>query len=1347
MDDILSALIDGTTPSHPPSMICTALVQFQRSIGLSVCSAVPSDLLHFHFCRIWKVLFSCAASPATNVRLSTYTATSLFLHKIVPFFPAEVRDSFSAAAEEQTSQGGTSVLILAAFAFLSHCVGPHLLDQWLGMTPVFHHFKANEVLSSDHLATIVENIGDIGLEWFQNVLVELLQLHAATPGRLVAKAICAVIKRDSDRLLRFVLQNDPSLSLVAYIFHTMQFDLTGIDLLPLAKEAFDVIERFEDGKNVSELDEALGFLAIRSPSFRVIVASREDPHSFELELVGYKKTTFSSKDAFDRPAVYALPFSRAVLVPRDGDSTVVFTAKMLNIASAVSDENAITDLEDVISVFDEWASVEFNDRTSGVLQSLERCINSLIVNSKSFRLSRILRRVLFVKPSSWYQSFDILRVIRAMNVKLIPLVLGQSAVQDLLRIVVGFCVSANDDLSRSSFDVVAQMTTAETFYEITAFIANDTDFFDATSLRKHLLLLTRLMATDSKLKRDHLQNFREAVLEAFLFHSEDIWVLSSIYLFFSYWTPGPGDQHSLEAVLPSAWGVLGGALQILVGSEIHVPVDPDVTQRYGALVTHYFGVQVFEVVAKEAYNYRTTLLPIHMTLKFLLTLSPDLIDPKRGRAICTNMFRYFPRETTIYLSGVFLSTKQTTRDKTFGKIANQIQAVTDPQVLAAWCHTAIRIPLARGRELLPIALWYIANRDRISLRDFLVFSAYVDRFGDIQERGAVLQQILNVPKEKENELCDWISRHRGLFTKQVEDAVANIVGRRLSSGPDWTDFTRLSDVQKEELVNRVLSGELKEVTREISEFGDRVLTGWKRLAFRVNAGSQTDLPPVFPFNPLVPRNPLGMSFPDRLKYFVDMDLVDALRHVLRMASIQGITLDFTGLRFSHLTLPRVIRYLRKHNSPQALDVSQFLNAAHFRTSFKDAAIQAFAVRPADFISELCANEVTTKADLVCLSRALSTLPADADTSELSAFLLGRFSTIRARRNFASVLLRTITVFVRHFHVDSQEFHDRLSCLISENLSVFPESDLAISVAYCPSIAISSSLSRLPSLWPSETVRTGSCPFLASALVSVLPSDFCGALRILAVLASSNSREITEYLRTAFSLAGPRLPFPNVPLALSALIRSTLTDSLLRGCLIDSYLDKLLPAVSRAAYLPIAETLPLVIKAVAREDSASRLDRYVDSMVSQPSSFAVFRVYADCLRARIQNETRRDRARFIAGAARAFFAPGRIVDEFRIERYLAEWTALLRAFVSLEEALEIEGELFAGRANERFFPAFVALASVTKLVRARGVPEREAQVQAMLARAEGAVTDARNKQAIAALARGQSLREVLRDLAL
>jgi hypothetical protein len=453
--EFVSELEIGTSGDQSVTDICKALSSFGKSICAQVFLGIESEVLEPLFMRIWKCLLQCSAHSSSAIRMSVYTVSTVFLMKMAPFFAGILRATFGRVAVSCYTDTGSSIILLSIFAFLSRMTSPSHLTAFLQSTPIFHHFVVPEVLESEYLSGIIENIGPVGFEWYQSLIMLYIRMNNQKPTRHVMKAIGCLVNKYPQELIPCVLENNESIGVAAFVLNSISpnVSLDEIDIRPAIRMAFQVLS---NDPSISDMDDAFLVLGLRCPSLQVTIkAEANNQFIFALENASF---AFCNAKALKRPAFYSLPLPKSLLVPRAEDSSAIVLAKLKNLANAISDSNQFHLVTDELDIFERHTSFPFTDKTSAVFASVARCVNSLILNGDEIKVARFLRRVLLSKPKSWFHALDLVEILKAVDNDLLHRVFVLSEFMVLLKNMIEFCQNPNENLSSNSLRTVVKLT-------------------------------------------------------------------------------------------------------------------------------------------------------------------------------------------------------------------------------------------------------------------------------------------------------------------------------------------------------------------------------------------------------------------------------------------------------------------------------------------------------------------------------------------------------------------------------------------------------------------------------------------------------------------------------------------------------------------------------------------------------------------------------------------------------------------------------------------------------------------------------------------------------------------------
>ena len=1363
MKKIVEKLEAGTSnEKSSPSDLCKALCDFQTDVSPVLCIGVKEDLLSGLFRKIWEILFKCSASQSSTVRMTTYSTTSMFLLKLGPFAPLLLRSTFGDATMAHAVEHSSSVLVIAVFSFLSHFVAPVQLETFLEKTQIFHQFVCQESITSEHLPNIVNNLGNLSIEWFQGLLLALLGANKAQESRMVIKAIGSVVKRNPEVLMNCLLEQECPLSLASYILQSVPIDQTKVDLSQFAFSAFDALRQPAESRSISSVDDA--FMVMSRIETQTVKVRHIEGYKFEIELEGYGKVEFEDEKAMQRPGFYSLPLPHQFLIPKEDDSCAVIGAKLNTLGRQIRDKNVVMNVEEEIQIFDKIASYGYDDRTSGVLQSLALCVNSLIANAKSSRLSNILRRVLFVEPKSWFHASDMLAVIREIDPKLIPVVFGRSGFNEILQTVLKFCLNPNEDLSRSSFQVISKLTTEATFREVTQFVADNTDFFDAFSLQKHLLILAGLITANFNYDRSHLRSFTDTILEVFPYHADDIYVLGSIYQFLTYVDISKYSLMKLQDVFTSAAAILSAALVFLEGAKKMTSVPEPVQRKYTDMVKKYLKTKTVEVVTTECYAYRIHFACIYSATTFLLTLPVGLVNANFALAVCMHMFRYFPLECTRFFYSRYKYYEPKPRKGCFDFVTRNLDAVDDPHIYADWCRIALLMGVKREDVLIASARYFLEHTDGVKTGDLVVFAWFLDTMHQPVE--PICEMLKKITPEIQIEFARICSAAGdGIkFSPAVQDMVAQISSRFVLAKESYmNNFDKLIESQKLELIDAILDVEKMDFTRvpeSAVKYAQERLSGWDLIKFQSKMGQAPKVEPRS-FNPLFAHSVSELNLQDRLRYYADIESKDGVTETLRMASISNVKLDFTGMRFSPLTLPSVISYLMKHNQAEISDVVADITPQDFHTPFRDAAIVAFGFHLDKFRDYFTNTDHTTKQDIQCLTMAIQKLLDDSQCESIFDILLFLLKQPAKSDKRVRVLFCAISSAIEKFHGVDPTFAEEIFSFMVLHKDILPEKEtwmiLFILSKYSDIIRSKVPfIESFPKLLFMERVRVHYRYKAPEGLEELLrterPSELCCVLQVMNEMAKEGKtymKNLKACLPAAFEVT--RTCHDNFAImeSFGIFIRSILVNPQLAGSrlhriICEKYFSDILVRIREAAFLSLAVSLPDIMQILDRNsETYKKLGTFCGTIILQKTSFAVFRLYCLSVAGRLNRMTEHHEDQ-LTKAILKFLEVNKPFDSHHIEKYMHEWTDLMQRWLPPLTRISILCRQFL-TGTSRFFPVFVSIAKCAKSIAANN-PDDVAIVNLAIQSAAQEESDPNHRDALQKLLDGAPIRDAI-ELAL
>jgi hypothetical protein len=721
------------------------------------------------------------------------------------------------------------------------------------------------------------------------------------------------------------------------------------------------------------------------------------------------------------------------------------------------------------------------------------------------------------------------------------------------------------------------------------------------------------------------------------------------------------------------------------------------------------------------------------------------------------MFKYFPFECTQFCERRLPMVKNPKkRERYFREIEKDLEIVADPHVHAKWCELALKCDIASTERLLKMAEFSVKNSKEVDLRDLLTFVGFVDKFG--QDVSIIPEMFQSLTDEREIELGALSSSVRRTFSPAVEQIISDICAKhrkRPTGIHAQVPFSALSEREKQNQLDQILAAtKVEEVDSDLIPYAESKLTGWKLLIFRNNIGKFAPAADDhYTFNPLYARNPANFSLQEKLRYFVDVDSADGLTNTLRAAAIEDVALDFQDIRFSHVTLPRAIKFLQDHHSAQLAEIVRWLNPSHYRSPFKTAAVVAFGLHLDKFLRALSSAERLSKADLLAIAQSIRHLPADTNPGQLSDFLLTQFGKEVKSEKRLRPMIRVLTVFIERFRPEDPEFSRKVLDHFDRCTTILPEIEVGFCICELSKYAridaqkYVQSFYYLPMIKPSFIRLVSRVDGLADMVTSPFPSVLCCGLRILTEVTAS-----PQLVKTAKSniLEAVAQSIQFMWLFEVAHLVGLLVERVMINCkdlreeLLDPYMTAILVPARHPAFISVLQPLPTMIQSFKPEsDEYRRLANYCDSIMSRITSVAVFDVYCKGIHARLAQRSAPElKAQFIHKIVLDFFGGNPDFDCYKVQQFLRGWGALFRAFVPMAESLDLILQLFIGK-SPRFFPGFIELARIVKALRDQKSGNLGAFLAMLLEKTKGVERPEHNKRALVILGQGGSLRDAIR----
>lgn len=1040
--------------------------------------------------------------------------------------------------------------------------------------------------------------------------------------------------------------------------------------------------------------------------------------------------TFDYTQFLSIPLFFSLPLPYDMILPKDDDSSSILTAKFKSIANRFDDPNDICDVSSIIEMLFHRCAYEYNDLVSAVLQCLEICVNTFIQNAKTRLLTHLLRRILFVKPVSWYHAQDILRVIRKINRKSIPILFGPTGTKDIFKVIIGFAMNPNDQLSQSSQECIIDMVDNTNFHDAVNVVLEDIDLFSPISVRKHLHILASIIASIKKVDIIYVSGFSFSLLEISSFYLCDIYTISSIYEYFASLDLRSFSIEALQQLSQSAHQVIKATINILSGNKYS-----DILENpYYEIVNRYLDSQTIEIIAKGANDFKKHYFFLYSAALYIFKLPIAYTEMDTLVYYCQKLFRFFPIEVTKFLSFNLMSKCESNR---FAKIAHgllpKLENINDIHTLSLWCTMALSFQKKyKGKMLLlslrvfkTISMYYIKNYNKVPANDLVSFAHYIIYSGQKHER-AILEMLVYLPTNKRNKFFSKMRPH--------------IVGRFQQWFPP-----------KQELEEK-----------------DGQMTGWALAKYNKENGIEQPEIEYRSYNTFFDKREMNLN--EQVKYYIENEVDEQIDRFLWSHPVEDF--DFTQYHISPVAFPILLNYLKvKEKNEMLKKLSDKLSIADLRTPYRDAVFAVMSSDPQKYVLAFQEAEHLTKTEIICLAKAVKSFVREENL--IFALIIRLFDEVKSIKRIRTILVLAAAA-IEHIKIIPNSFHrvffDDLQmysqylcpylCHVLYQLALkLPFSDEQKTFMnhfqwrYVNPSCDAAVMMRVTCTYhplKERQLRSFIAPYFTEiATLSIVSSG----LKFIVDVAKFHTSAI--FVPTINSLMNEIIT-TTVPLLKNPIVFDSFTSFIVLIFTEEGYtcqdilgniFTDVFPGSDRPQFIPFLSAIEQILTYLpANNDFYNLICAKCDAIVTEQVCFPLFDAFERTLEIRLMKiESQDDRQSELETIVLNWSTVNKNFDSYDINQYLNGWKKLFRAHFPMRLMLTMFAFQFLKMMN-RFFPFFVSLAQLYNELCSFASPAEQESIHNTLRSAELMMTSQTHITAIECLIEEKDAKKAL-DLAL
>lgn len=1313
MQELATWMKQAESETAQPSDIIKVLNHCQKNLCRSLFAEETTDSVQKTFRSIWHFFLFAAAHSSNNVRVASYRATGAFLLKMMPYFPAEVVRTFSDVSMLTTIDLKSSAIIASSFAFISNIIAFPSLEKFLDSSPVYHNFAISDPIFSEHLASIIKNVGKVGLDWFRTLLHSFLALVATSSDRYLMRSIQAIVGHYPPELMRetldFIREQENGtcyLRLIAFLLRSFKGIAQDMDLFHVAKLALAVLGNAEHEK-VSDIDASLEILSCTSSSFRLRVTGIDSDHvnlvlTGQLMIPEVCECVFSIAPYKSRSSFYLLQLPIQYLTPNyETDGSVTMNAKFISMGLLVNRDPTVA--QTLFEILDKFVAGKYDDIVSACIRAMSKCLPVLLVQCDQVQVMKMVKDIVFSPSPSCSHLCDVLRLIKAVPVERYMELFGADDRAKIIDILIDGCMSRSDKLSMKAKRALIRMAGKHCFESITIQLAKHLDHFDPERYTKILTVLCEILDTYSSFGSSHLRAVVCSVIESCQIYKDDLSVLSVLFDFLSHFDLQSFSDSVLRRCRVMALSVIFGGLMIVSGQAYHELVKPSSLQKAVKLIEEDIKTINLDVISEANLRYETCLRPCLVATRLLSAMGPKTLDKGAVVQLCTRLMPIFPLETAKLMDRYWSVLPEADKATLLECFGSRLTFIQDYEVSAILCELFAK-SCEECREKL--------NSTKVSLANIARFAIAHQLF--TTERQLIVFRVFLFFIEKRS---FSLNRDDEEHLKQQSPSLYSVVfGRKVEVTKQIVTSSTDCGLPKDINITPIDATLLSTVRKP----GDPILKAQLRQA-------------TFEFD----KSALQNIF----KYYCDTEDNVGIMALLRYATMKKITISIGQNVIPVNSVSVILLYLKGVNSPELLPLAEkYLT----RYSVKEVACAAVAADPAKFLNNLM-NGKLSKTQLRNL--AITSLSVNFNREKLQETVLNCFQGCKSKKKLNLLLATAANIFavvkapseelvkfvLKVCSEKGEELSPMTVAMCLHNLAPLVQSDrdirhLEAFLLTFPTISPMTAaleLALAKTDYGKHIFERDASKLVCEFLGKKRPSMFCAGLKMFARgFMLFPEKKVQSLMKHCFNKLIHNYPnyFDSFGVAESG---ATLWMLLLSMPYLKKYYasvlanaDKIIPMPSQAAFASVCLCIPQIIDLTNESKSLADVKKSmmarVNGLLTQPTSVFMSKIYLRVVAILAEKESNvREREKYVMSLAKKWLESGLAQrDSYRIDDIVYEWCATLLRYNGIDQLLPIlTDELF--RHCNRFFPVFVGAARFLSKYTYQGGDQLEQVKQALL----------------------------------
>lgn len=624
MNDILNTiqLIDKQAPNAQD--LVQLLYNIQKTISTNFIKDIPkTESPNLYIKLIWDFLLKTSTHESLTVQNALQRTISIFLMKFYPYYPLIFQNFLYKASVLENDHPRFSLFLCSVFSFVAPLINPPRDIEFINLIEIYPHFTKKDQTISEYLPQLINKVASLPESWHKELLILFLQNDVE---QYQMKSVLQIIINYPPLLFYVVSHKKLNLTLVSFLFSSLNIYDQVIPTMP------HLFEDFPEATSVASIDN---YLNIFSRCCDCELCDNEFTISTH---DGNTKCTVPVEKIKDRAAFYQFKLPIDYLKPSSDDGILILTTKFSTLSSRITE---LEEINEIFEIFYAFLDKDYDECTSSCLQSFPKCLKVFYEHCDKDKIVKIVRSIVLMKNSSWFQKIDIANIISNMSQEMILACFGRNGLEQLLETLLDFLLIDNESLFSAASNAVISISTHQNYEFIFDSIMNRVDPFNSFNVQRTFQVLLNII--DKYGVHDTMYHLAGICLELIPYHQTDLITINRIVSIIIKFDLNKYPKEALSILESYAQMDITAESYFIQGKHFYSPIASSLVESHHKIINEDIDSRDIDLTSPSFTDYFSIFPSLFYSIKCLTALPVN--NKSFVLSFCDFTIYFAPKET------------------------------------------------------------------------------------------------------------------------------------------------------------------------------------------------------------------------------------------------------------------------------------------------------------------------------------------------------------------------------------------------------------------------------------------------------------------------------------------------------------------------------------------------------------------------------------------------------------------------------------------------------------------------------------------------------------------------------